>query len=956
MKKTIILLVAMLCQLLGIANGYAATAHTCADNSETVSSKPSYTLHIDAPRGSKANVTYNGMPVADGSKFVENEFDADLFAANEIAEYGWSVKVDRNVHAITIKYSKGTDVVNPAPIVELIKRIGGESAASKFKFVLNPALSSKHEKFILDSEEGKIVVKGSTLSAITTGIGWYLNNVAHINISWNSLNEKSMGEAYADLSKLPLPAKAEHHVSDAQYRYYLNYCTFGYSMTTWTWKRWQQEIDWMALHGINMPLQIVGMEEVWRRMLTIEENGKRKYGYSDAEAKAFVAGPAFTAWWCMNNLEGWGGTASDGHGGVQDDAWYARQVRLARSILERERELGMQPVLPGFSGMVPTDFGEKAGITTYNNGGVWCNVPRPHIVFPTESRFAEIAGDYYACLKSVMGESQYYSMDPFHEGGSVDGYDYVEAYRALYDAMDRAIPNSQWVIMQWYWTRNQSKSMKAVPMGKLVVLDLFSDGDPAFDSYKGYAPQHSVFCAIPNFGGRSGVMGRLNNLTNNYFHFKSKYPSLKGIGAAPEAIEQTPVVYDLLYSLPWMNGEKPDMAAWTDNYATARYGKPNAVAQEAWQLLREGVLNYGADKIQGPVEDVWAARPNLEANPASTWGVTINHAGKTYTPERREMLIAATHKLMSIADELNLAKESIGESNYLYDIVEFGGAVMADYAYSLLRGIKEAKDAAGDDFRNNAAYTTRRDAFLALIADVDAFKGTNLNFRLGKWTQEARDAAAEVTGATSATPDWYEFNNARTIVTIWGDKAQNQLLKDYSYRSWQGLLKDFYLPRWKYYFDHDCEGCDYFFFEWNWAHGMKHQVGDTAKSTTRLREGEPGFSYSRQSEGNTLQFAQVLFEKYLVAIPTADGVYYAYRHLNNNFSDKLVVRANAGAKIDLKKYFGALKAVSLTGDFVSGKVKNLSKVKVKADAAQGCHKGEVRCPDGTSIAFAVMVE
>ena len=156
-----------------------------------------------------------------------------------------------------------------------------------------------------------------------------------------------------------------------------------------------------------------------------------------------------------------------------------------------------------------------------------------------------------------------------------------------------------------------------MPAGRLIVLDLFSDGSPAFDSYNGYAPQDGVFCAIPNFGGRSGVMGRLQNVTDNYFKFKGKYASIKGIGTAPEAIEQTPVTYDLIYQLPWMNGVKPDVAAWVENYAVARYGKDNAVVKEAWSLLRQGPLAYGADGIQGPVEDVWAARPNLNANPAS---------------------------------------------------------------------------------------------------------------------------------------------------------------------------------------------------------------------------------------------------------------------------------------------------------------------------------------------------
>lgn len=781
-------------------------------------------------------------------------------------------------------------VRNPQPVVDLLKRVGGEKAAKRFEFVLDPLMNPEQEAFSIGAKRRKIVIKGNTLSAITTGLGWYLNHYAHINIAWNVLNEKGDGEAYADLSSLPVPSTEELRTCDAKYRYFLNYCTFGYSMTSWTWKRWQQEIDWMALHGINMPLQIVGLEEVWRKLLTMEDgSGNRKYGYTDKEAKAFVAGPAFIAWWGMNNLEGWGGTTAgslnggiwEGAGGVQDDAWYARQANLAKKIVDRQRELGMQPVLPGFSGMVPTNFTAKTGVATDANGGRWAGgFQRPRIIDPTAARFGEIAADYYACLDAVMGKSQYYSMDPFHEGGSISSGKYAEAYYAIYEAMEAAKKGSQWVIQQWQWDGNQRRSVGAVPVGRLVVLDLFSDGRPAFDAYNGYAPQDAVFCAIPNFGGRSGLMGRLNNLADNYFTYKAKYAGIKGIGAAPEAIEQTPVTYDLLFQLPWM-GAKPDVGEWIKDYATARYGVENEVAQEAWELLRQGPLNYGADGIQGPVEDVWAARPNLEAKAASAWGVTIGHAGSTYTKARRQKLIAATYKLVSLSDVLNLAEGSVYESNYNYDLVELGGAVMADYAYELLMGIKRAKEAAGEGFATDATYMARRDAFLALIEDVDAFKGTNLNFRLGKWTQEARDAAAEVEGATTATPDWFEYNNARTIVSTWSSPNTN--LNDYSYRSWQGLMKDLYLPRWRHYFDKDCTAGEYGYFEWNWAHGKEHYVGQTAVSNVELAAGQAGYtdSYTREPEGNTVDKAKELLEKYIIPVVVNDSVCYVYRYLSD---------------------------------------------------------------------------
>lgn len=928
-----------------------------------------YTCHLNAPEGETPAVTYNGKEISEG-EIIIGKIDASLFEVTEISGYTWSVVIDEENKTITILFTAAETVNNPTAVTELADRIGGEGTADKFMFVLDPSLNSKNEVFVIGSEEEKILIKGTTISAITTGLGWYLNNYAHINIAWNSLNEKTAGGgAYADLGTLPVPEGEERRTCDAKYRYYLNYCTFGYSMTSWTWKRWQQEIDWMALHGINMPLQIVGLEEVWRKFLTMDDGkGGHKYGYTDTEAKAFVAGPAFTAWWGMNNLEGWGGTADGKHsggtwagaGGVQDDAWYTRQKNLAQQIVERQRELGMEPVLPGFSGMVPTNFKTKSGIATRGNGGNWAgNFVRPLILDVnnvTEEKFNEVTADYYTCLKEVMGESQYYSMDPFHEGG---GAGTAKDYTMLYNAMEAAKPGSQWVIQQWQWSESQKLSLAAVPAGRLIVLDLFSDGSPAFDTYSGYAPQDAIFCAIPNFGGRSGLMGRLNNVTDNYFKFKEKYSSIKGIGAAPEAIEQTPVAYDLIFQLPWM-GSKPDVAEWVSNYSIARYGKDNAVVKEAWELLRQGPLNYGADAIQGPIEDVWAARPNLIANYASFWGSTISKAhkgsapGKTYTVERRQMLIDATHKLLSEKDNLALTEGSIHKSNYDYDLVEFGGAVMADYAHDLLLGIGTAKTAAGNSYETDATYIARRDAFLALIADVDEFKGTNLNFRLGKWTQEARDAAGEVVGAETATADWYEFNNARTILTTWS--IPNTNLVDYSYRSWQGLMKDVYLRRWEYFFENGCPTDNnnlYGYFMWNWAHGMTHTPGETTVSTTPLKKGETGYSYSREPEGNTVEEATELLGKYIIPVKTNDGTHYAYRYLSNDLTGKMSVVAFAGAELDLSLYFGALENVTVSGGFLAADATSMT-VTAKADA-EGAYTGTITSTDGTAFTFDVVV-
>ena len=41
------------------------------------------------------------------------------------------------------------------------------------------------------------------------------------------------------------------------------------------------------------------MEVVWYNLL-------KRIGYTTEEINEFISGPAFMAWWQMNNLEGWG--------------------------------------------------------------------------------------------------------------------------------------------------------------------------------------------------------------------------------------------------------------------------------------------------------------------------------------------------------------------------------------------------------------------------------------------------------------------------------------------------------------------------------------------------------------------------------------------------------------------------------------------------------------------------
>jgi hypothetical protein len=74
--------------------------------------------------------------------------------------------------------------------------------------------------------------------------------------------------------------------SPVQFRYYMNVCTNSYSMVWWDWKRWQEEIDWMAMNGINLPLSFTGTEYILRELFL-------SFGVTRAEIGRFFAGPGW---------------------------------------------------------------------------------------------------------------------------------------------------------------------------------------------------------------------------------------------------------------------------------------------------------------------------------------------------------------------------------------------------------------------------------------------------------------------------------------------------------------------------------------------------------------------------------------------------------------------------------------------------------------------------------------
>lgn len=643
------------------------------------------------------------------------------------------------------------------PVNGLLERI--DPGASK-EFIIQ-VKKGQSDFFELDQKGDKVVIRGNNYVNIATGLNWYLKYYAGIHLSWNGMTAK-LPES---LPKVSTPVRKETNLS---LRYDFNYCTYSYTMAFWDWKRWEKEIDWMALHGINLPLAVVGQECVWKNML-------EKLGYTKEEINKFIAGPAFLAWWAMNNLEGWGGP--------NPDSWYTQQEALQKKILKRMREYGIEPVFPGYSGMVPHDANKKLGLNV-TEPALWNGFTRPAFLLPTDSRFNEIASLYYKELEKLFGKANYYSMDPFHELEDAGSVDFDAAGKAVLKAMKNVNPKATWVIQGW--TENPRPEMiKNLNNGDILILDLFSECRPMWGipsiwkREKGYEQHDWLFCMIENFGGNVGLHGRMDQLLNNFYLTKNNplAAHLKGIGLTMEGSENNPVMFELMCELPW-RPEKFTKEEWLKDYLFARYGVRDEKITQAWSILADGIYNcpFGNNQ-QGPHESIFCGRPGLNNFQASSWSKMQNY----YDPTSTE---AAARLMLEVADKYK------GNNNFEYDLVDIVRQSLSDRGRIVYN--QTIADFKSFDKKSFAAHSQE---FLNILLAQDRLLGTRSEFRIGRWIEQARNL-----GTTPEEKDLYEWN-ARVQITTWGNRvcANDGGLRDYAHKEWNGLLKDFYYKRWAAY-------------------------------------------------------------------------------------------------------------------------------------------------------------
>ncbi|KAM1295527.1 hypothetical protein FF1_015469 [Malus domestica] len=720
----------------------------------------------------------------------------------------------------------------------------------------------------------QILISGVTGVEILAGLHWYLKNLCNSHISW----DKTGGAQLFSVPKSGLLTRVQDAGILVQrpvpWNYYQNAVTSSYTFAWWDWERWEKEIDWMALQGINLPLAFTGQEAIWQKVF-------QKFNMSKSDLDDFFGGPAFLAWSRMGNLHGWGGPLPQ--------SWLDQQLILQKKILVRMYELGMTPVLPAFSGNVPAALKTTYPSAKITRLGNWFSVksdPRwtcTYLLDATDPLFVEIGRAFIEQQVKEYGRTSHiYNCDTFDENTPPDDApEYISSLgAAIFRGMQSGDKDGVWLMQGWlfsydpFWRPPQMKALlHSVPAGKLVVLDLFAEVKPIWSTTEQFYGVPYIWkviysylivgvlyyrCMLHNFAGNVEMYGVLDAIASGPIDARiSENSTMVGVGMSMEGIEQNPVVYDLMSEMVFQHN-KVDAKAWIDQYSARRYGRSTPSIQDAWNILYHTIYNC-TDGAYDKNRDVIVAFPDVDPSLISTLSEGRHQnekpvAGSAVLKEvtdsfDRPHLWYSTSEVIHALELFIASGDELSESSaYRYDLVDLTRQALSKYANQLFLKVIEA-------YHSNDVLGVARDSkkFLDLVEDMDILLACHDGFLLGPWLESAKKLAQD-----KEQEKQFEWN-ARTQITMWFDNTEEEasLLRDYGNKYWSGLLRDYYGPRAAIYFKYLTKS-----LEEGGKFGLKDWRREWIKLTNDWQNSRKTFPV--KSTGNAINTSRWLFDKYLL--------------------------------------------------------------------------------------------
>ncbi|MCK5834168.1 MAG: alpha-N-acetylglucosaminidase N-terminal domain-containing protein, partial [Lentisphaeria bacterium] len=476
-----------------------------------------------------------------------------------------------------ISYAEENSKITAARQV-INRQIGAKAADINISVI--PKVN-KCDSYSYEAKNGKLSISGSSPVAISRGFYDYARAAKLGSVGWRGA-EMTVPNRWPDVKPVSV-------TTPFQFNQMYNIVSAGYSYPFWGMKRWEQELDWLALHGYNMILTPMGTEAILERVWL-------KLGVTQKEIDDFVCGPAHGPWERMGNIANIDGPLPK--------AWHKDQVKLQHNVLKRMKSLDITPVFQGYAGFVPRGIKRLYPNEVYHDtywGGGFRNARAPIFVLPESKLYKKIFKMYMTEFEKEFGKQKYFQIDTFNELKklpSVPGKTTEEVMAAygknLSDQLSAVNPDAVWAFQGWifYYQRHlwSQKVVKAlfskVPDDKILIFDMMG----VWKSYDGFYGKPWIYGMITNMGSRTQYTGDFMRYINGPAEViaSDNRGNCVGNSNQSEGIETNEVTFELIADTGW--SDRIDLDTWLEKFCINRYGAYPAEMKSVWKEFGETVF------------------------------------------------------------------------------------------------------------------------------------------------------------------------------------------------------------------------------------------------------------------------------------------------------------------------------------------------------------------------------
>lgn len=614
-------------------------------------------------------------------------------------------------------------------MLELIKRNTPRIADS---FILKTIEADNGlDRYEVYAEDKRIVLAGNSPLSRAMAYYDYLNRFHGVVITNGDFDISNIASA-------PLPEEKFGRTVKKKIRAVTSYEMFSLSGNFRGFDRWEKEIDFWAMRGFNKALQPIGFDGILYRTLT-------DLGMPEEFCLEFSSGPAFL----INQLTGNIAATNS----INSKEYLERKIVIGKLICERERELGIEPILPAAIPSVPFSLRKKYIKMDIFKAPMWYNFPPIFFIRPKNVFFSIFNKKFLEIQKDAFGETHSYIFEPIYEankkGYNVHLSDMGKALEAMLTEFDED------AVCYIHTSSINSEFFKETDCKKYIFLDdcnMAKESDLLQD-------KNFITELCGNRYGRTGIYGNVQKVCDDPF-------ALSPLGAALafDTFDINPLYCGAALEAVTADG-KFDRDEFIRSFCRNRY-KTDAFGDDMIKLAE--LCN--SDECTG---SIICARPCTD----------VKHTAPFDTMERKYDF----HKLYEIAKNI-LDSDARKIDTMRADLQSIVRQFLSDLAYPIyLKATEFFKE------KNVRNFEQASNLFLEICEDIDRLLRTREETNFCTKYVEAQEL-----GSTKDEKEALQINFL-LLHTIWGP-FNHSILYDTVWNEWGGLVKDYYEGRWHMYY------------------------------------------------------------------------------------------------------------------------------------------------------------